>query len=192
MSGRPRDLALEQRLLGAAWSLLVEGGYEALTLSQVAVQAGAHRSDVYRRWSTKAQLVSDTLTAHLPAVSAFDTGALQSDLQAYVDDLAEAWSSPWIDGLVGWLADLRDDAAAQTAFGSMAQQRGQNMRNAIDRAVQRGEIQEVSAFELHLLAELLEGPLMHRRLLSRLPLTTDYLTAVAASAYSWLTRKPLS
>lgn len=187
MSGRPRDLALEQRLLAAAWALLVDRGYEALTLSQVAVQAGAHRSDVYRRWSTKAQLVSDTLAEHLPGVTAFDTGALGSDLQAYVADLAEAWSSPWIDGLVGWLADLRGDTEAVTAFDAMARGRGQNLGNAVDRAVERGEIGPVSDVDRHLLAELLEGPLMHRRLLSRRPLTEEHLRAVAAAAHRWLT-----
>lgn len=188
MAGRPRDLELEQRLLAAAWSLLVDKGYEALSLSQVAAQAGAHRSDVYRRWSTKAQLVSDTLTEHLPAVSAFDTGALSSDLEAYVADLAEAWSSPWVDGLVGWLADLREDSDAATAFDAMAKGRGRNLGNAIERAVERGEIAAVSGEDLHLLAELLEGPLMHRRLLSRIPLTEDHLAAVAATAHGWLTR----
>jgi AcrR family transcriptional regulator len=188
MAGRPRDLALEKRLLGAAWSLLVEEGYEALTLTQVAARANAHRSDVYRRWSSKAQLVSDTLAEHLPAVSAFDTGALRSDLQAYVDDLAVSWSSSWIDGLVGWLADLNTDTEAEAAFRAFATSRGKNMRNAIERAVDRGELGEVSEFDLILLAELLEGPLMHRRLLGRRALKQDYLEAVAEAAYGWLLR----
>ena len=54
MSGRPRDPGLEQRLLSAAWTLLTENGYDALNLTKVAAQAGAHRSDVYRRWPNKA------------------------------------------------------------------------------------------------------------------------------------------
>lgn len=188
MTGRPRDLELERRLLGAAWELLVERGYEALTLSKVAAEAGAHRSDVYRRWSTKAQLVADTLAEHLPAVTPVDTGDLQSDLQAYVEGLAGSWSAPWIDGLVGLLADLRDDPQAEASFQNMAMTRGGNLRAAVERAVARGDIGEVSREELNLLAELLEGPLMHRRLISRLPLTPDYLATVASLGHHRLTR----
>ena len=88
MPGRPRDPELERRLLAAAWDLLTEDSYAALTLAQVAVRAGAHRSDVYRRWPTKTRLVADTLAAHLPPVSEADTGSLLSDIRVYVDDLA--------------------------------------------------------------------------------------------------------
>src|SRR3954468_22368206 len=100
MAGRPRDPELEQRLLGAAWSLLRSRGYDALTLTKVAAQAQAHRTDVYRRWSSKAQLVVDVLAEHLPPVSDPDTGTLRSDLRAIIDDFAESWSSSWIDGLM--------------------------------------------------------------------------------------------
>lgn len=185
MSGRPRDPDLEKRLLSAAWSLLTRQGYDALKLTQVAAEANAHRTDVYRRWSSKARLVTDALAEHLPPVSEVDTGSLRSDLRAFVDDLAASWSSSWIDGLVGLLADLRTDSEADTAFREMGERRGQPLRNAIARAEQRGEIGEVP--DLFLVGDLLEGPLMHRRMFGRRPLTPDYLEAVARSAHGLLT-----
>lgn len=185
MPGRPRDPDLEQRLLAAAWSLLTGQGYDALTLTKVAATAKAHRTDVYRRWSTKAQLVTDVLAEHLPAVPAFDTGTLRGDLRAYVDALAVSWSSPWIDGLVGLLADLRNDPDAELAFRLLAERRGQPMRDALDRALARGEIRELP--ELSLAGDLIEGPLMHRRMIGRQPLTRDYLEALAGAVHGVLT-----
>lgn len=186
MPGRPRDSLLEKRLLAAAWALLKSDGYDALTLTQVAAQARAHRSDVYRRWSSKAQLVVDVLTEHLPAVSEIDTGSLDTDLRAIVDDFAASWSSPWIDGLMGLVADLQRDPDAELAFRDMAEQRGAPMRTALARARQRGEIGDVH--DLGFVADLIEGPLMHRRMVGRQPLTQDYLAVVADSAYWVLTR----
>lgn len=185
MAGRPRDPDLEQRLLAAAWSLLTSGGYDALTLTKVAAQANAHRTDVYRRWSSKAQLVTDVLAEHLPPVSEFDTGTLRGDIRVYLDDLAAAWSSPWIEGFVGLLADLRRDVDAELAFRLLAERRGQPMRDALARAVERGEIGELP--ELGLAGDLLEGPLMHRRMIGRQPLTADYLDALALAAHRLLT-----
>lgn len=185
MSGRPRDPDLERRLLAAAWSLLRSEGYDALTLTKVAAQASAHRTDVYRRWASKAQLVTAVLAEHLPPVSGFDTGTLHGDIRAYLRDLAAAWSSPWIDGLVGLLADLHRDVDAELAFRLLAERRGEGMRHALVRALDRGEIGEVP--ELGLAGDLLEGPLMHRRMIGRQPLTPDYLESVAVAAHRLLT-----
>jgi AcrR family transcriptional regulator len=185
VAGRPRDPELEKRLLDAAWSLLRGLGYDALTLTKVASQAQAHRTDVYRRWSSKAQLVVDVLAEHLPPVSDPDTGTLRSDLRVIVDDFAESWSSPWIDGLMGLTADLHRDPDAELAFRTMAEGRGEPLRNAINRAKQRGEIGQLP--DLSLVADLIEGPLMHRRMLGRQPLTPDYLDAITALAHQLLT-----
>ncbi|WIX98869.1 TetR/AcrR family transcriptional regulator [Amycolatopsis mongoliensis] len=185
MPGRPRDPDLEKRLSAAAWSLLQSRGYDALKLTEVAAQAQAHRTDVYRRWSSKAQLVVDVLAEHLPPVSDPDTGTLRSDLRAIVGDFAASWSSSWIDGLMGLVADLHHEPDAELAFRKMAEGRGAPLRNAITRAVRRGEIGEPP--DLSLVGDLVEGPLMHRRMLARRPLTPDYLDALAALAHGVLT-----
>lgn len=185
MPGRPRDPDLERRLLAAAWSILTDQGYDALTLTKVAAEARAHRTDVYRRWSSKAQLVTDVLAQHLPAVTAIDTGTLLGDISRYLDDLAASWSSSWIDGLVGLLADLRQDPDAELAFRMLAERRGQSMRDALVRALERGEISELP--DLQLAGDLLEGPLMHRRMIGRQPVTADFLEALALQVHGVLT-----
>jgi AcrR family transcriptional regulator len=186
VSGRPRDPELESRLLAAAWSLLTRHGYDALTLTRVAAEASAHRTDVYRRWATKPQLVTQVLAAHLPPVPALDTGDLRADLRAYLDALASSWSAPWMDGLVGLLGDLHTDVDAELAFRSLGERRGQAVRDAVARAVERGEITDPG--DLSLLGDLLEGPLMHRRMVGRQPLTPEYLDALAANALAVLSR----
>jgi AcrR family transcriptional regulator len=185
VAGRPRDLELDKRLLGAAWSLLQDEGYAALTLTKVAALADAHRTDVYRRWSSKAQLVVDVLDEHLPPVADVDTGTISADLRAIVADFAASWSSPWIDGLVGLTADLQHDPDAELAFRAMAERRGTPLRNAVVRAAERGEIGEPP--DLALIGDLIEGPLMHRRMIGREPLTSGYLDAVAVAAHVLLT-----
>ena len=185
MPGRPRDADLGSRLLAAAWSLLQSEGYDALALTSVASRAGAHRTDVYRRWSSKAQLVVDVLDVHLPPITEVDTGALGSDLRAIVADFAASWSSPWIDGLVGLTADLQRDPDAELAFRVMAERRGAPLRGAIAHAMKRGEIGELT--DLSLVGDVVEGPLMHRRMVGRQPLTTEYLDTIASAAHSLLT-----
>ncbi|RDI17079.1 TetR/AcrR family transcriptional regulator [Lentzea flaviverrucosa] len=185
MAGRPRDPDLEQRLLATAWSLLTSHGYDALTLTQVAAQSGAHRTDVYRRWRSKVRLVADVLDAYLPPVPDPDTGTLHGDLRAFAQDLAGAWDEPWNDGLVGFLADLRGDAEAGRTFRALAVRRSQPLVDAIARAVRRGEITEVP--ELPFVGNLLEGPVMHRRMFGGAPMTPEELDVVTWSVHRLLT-----
>ncbi|GAA2827134.1 TetR/AcrR family transcriptional regulator [Crossiella cryophila] len=172
-------------MLSAAWALLISKGYDALTMSQVATQAEAHRTDVYRRWAGKAELATDALAANLPPVREFNAGSLRADLRAYVDDLAAVWSSPWIDGLVGLLGELRDGAEA--TFLSMASVRIQPLQHALARAVERGEIEGEP--DADLVADVIEGSLMHRRLIGRASFSPEYLDTLTRTAHYLLTGK---
>lgn len=188
MTGRPRDPELERRLLAATWSVLTSQGYDSLTVSQVAAGAGAHRSDIYRRWPTKAQLVTAALAEHLAPIGAVDTGALLSDLRAFLDDLAATWFAPWIDGLVALLADLHRDPDAESAFREMARDRARPVVDALARAAERGEITGVP--DAQLVGHLLEGPLMHRSLFLHRPARPEDLDAIARSVHRLLTERP--
>ena len=173
--GRIRDNDLERRLLAAAWEIVTTSGYARLSFAQVAERATAHRTDIYRRWTTKAQLVTAAMVMHLPSVPDFDTGSLRGDIRAYLEALWQSWSSDWLDVAVGVLADL--DEEAERTFRAMALQRAQPLRDAIGRAVRRGELVEMP--ELAMLGDLLEGPLMHRRLVGRQVMTRDELDRLA-------------
>jgi len=185
MAGRPRDAELERRLIDATWSLLQSRGYTGLTLSDVASEAKAHRTDVYRRWSSKAALVADVLAIHIPPARDVDTGSLLSDLRAFLDDLAAAWAQPWANGIAGFLADVRSDPHAEEKLRAMSVNRSQPLVNAVARAVRRGEISQVP--EPSLLGNLLEGPLLHRRLFTGEPFAPEDLDVIAASAHLLLT-----
>lgn len=173
--GRVRDTELEQRLLLATWDEVIASGYNALSFSQVATRAGAHRTDIYRRWKTKAQLVTAAMEAHLPPVDAFDSGSLRGDIRAHLDALWQTWSSEWVDAMIGVLADLDEDA--ERTILALSLERGQPLRDGIVRSVRRGELMEMP--DLAMIGDLLEGPLMHRRLIARQVMTLDDLDALA-------------
>ncbi|BDZ37691.1 TetR/AcrR family transcriptional regulator [Microbacterium suwonense] len=173
--GRTRDVELEQRLLSATWDELLAAGYNALSFARVAARAGAHRTDIYRRWASKAQLVTAALAAHLPPVAQFDTGSLRGDIRAYLHALWQTWSSDWVDAMIGVLADL--DEEAERTILAMSLERGKPLRDGIMRAVRRGELVDMP--DLAMIGDLLEGPLMHRRLIARQVMTLDDLDALA-------------
>ncbi|RKR76518.1 TetR/AcrR family transcriptional regulator [Frondihabitans australicus] len=55
--GRPRSETVRLAVLMAVDDLLVEEGYEAMTMKGIAERAGVGRQTVYRWWSTKAEIL---------------------------------------------------------------------------------------------------------------------------------------
>ncbi|WP_257210817.1 helix-turn-helix domain-containing protein [Actinomyces ruminis] len=63
--GRPRDTALDKRILQETFALLTERGLHGLRADQVAARAGVPKSTIYRRWSSLAELAVDAVDAAL-------------------------------------------------------------------------------------------------------------------------------
>lgn len=65
MRGRPRDPALDTAILAAALQLFITHGITGMSIEQVAKRSGVGKPTIYRRWSTKEQLVADAIEAHV-------------------------------------------------------------------------------------------------------------------------------
>ncbi|WP_028061852.1 TetR/AcrR family transcriptional regulator [Candidatus Solirubrobacter pratensis] len=59
--GRPRDAALDEAIIQATRDRLVRDGYSRMTIGDIVADANVSRPTLYRRWSTKFDLVVDAL-----------------------------------------------------------------------------------------------------------------------------------
>ena len=58
-AGRPRDPAVQRQILEAAKALVGENGCAGITIEGVAARAGVSKQSVYRRWSSRGDLLVD-------------------------------------------------------------------------------------------------------------------------------------
>ncbi|MFT4010611.1 MAG: TetR/AcrR family transcriptional regulator [Nocardioidaceae bacterium] len=74
----------EAEILDATLDLLIEHGYDRLTMDAVASKAKASKATLYRRWETKPTLVIDAVirAKGAPQMPDVDTGSLRGDLMA--------------------------------------------------------------------------------------------------------------
>ena len=80
-TARPRvEGDREQEILDAALTVLAETGYDRLTMDAVATEAKASKATLYRRWSSKPQLVVDAVCSQKERPVVPDTGSLRGDL----------------------------------------------------------------------------------------------------------------
>jgi AcrR family transcriptional regulator len=82
------DRSRDPAILNAALAALTENGYDATNMDDIAARAGVGKAAIYRRWSSKAALITDTLVYWRPDLltnDAPDTGSLAGDLDALVE-----------------------------------------------------------------------------------------------------------
>jgi AcrR family transcriptional regulator len=116
--GRPRDRAIDDAALQAARELLVEVGWDKLSMVAIAERANVGRPALYRRWPSKTHLVFEAVFAwqHAPT-PVLDAPTSTEWLHrsfAYTQDL---FHRPEVRAaLPGLMASLRDHPDLQSAL----------------------------------------------------------------------------
>ncbi|MDX6241264.1 MAG: hypothetical protein QOG10_6088 [Kribbellaceae bacterium] len=161
---RPRvEGSREGEILDATVEVVAELGYDRLTMDAVATAAKAGKATLYRRWSTKAELVVDAISrakGACPLPEEVDTGSLRGDLIAMSCMDGGFTSEMPMSVMAGLLTALHRDPDLQTVF----QERFIAPRIAVvnrifERAVQRGEI--AADLDIEMLARTLPAVIIH-------------------------------
>ena len=164
VTGRPRvEGDREEQILDAALGLLLELGYDRLTMDAVARDAHASKATLYRRWESKPALVIDALlrAKSAPHPPAPDTGNLRQDL---LDTFCGA-SGLASQVNTGVLAALTTAISTDEEFAALFREKFVEPKVAItraiyERAIARGEID--ASVDVDVIGPALAGILLHR------------------------------
>ena len=168
---RPRvEGEREDEILDATVELLMELGYDRLTMDAVAKRARASKATLYRRWETKASLVVEALVRAKtsPQITDHDTGSLRGDLLAtFCGHQGLAGAATGIMGAV-ITAVSTDPEFARLFRENFIAPKVEANQAIYERAQDRGEIG--AGVDIDLIAPALAGILMHRAFLLGEPL----------------------
>jgi AcrR family transcriptional regulator len=138
---RRRGATLEAALLEAAWDELMAVGYASLTMEGVAARAQANKTVIYRRWSTRSELVMAALRHHKTSIEVPDTGSLRGDVLALLRALSER--NVELAGVIGVLQAEYYRETGLTPATLRERIPGGNseiMEQFLRRAIDRGEV----------------------------------------------------
>ena len=160
---RPRvEGEREDEILDATVDLLMEVGYDRLTMDAVAKQARASKATLYRRWESKASLVVEALARgkSSPHIVEHDTGSLREDLLATF--CGHEGMSGAATGILGSVltAVSTDPEFAERFRAEFIAPKLAVSQAIYERAQARGEIR--ADIDIDLIAPALAGILLHR------------------------------
>ena len=161
---------------------LAEVGYGRLSIEAVARRAGVGKTAVYRRWSSKLEMVLEIVSSVAGQRLALpDTGTLRGDLELLLRLAAHALQHPLASQIVpDLLAEAaRNPAIAQTLREALLANQREAGALLVDRAVTRGELP--AAVDPDVAVELIIGPLYWRLAIARTPVPDGHLPRLAAA-----------
>ncbi|WP_434426308.1 TetR/AcrR family transcriptional regulator [Nannocystis pusilla] len=179
--GRKRDPSRDAKLLEATLEVLAEVGAAGLTMDLVAARAGAGKATIYRRWSSKTQLVIDAVAhlkrnqvdlEHLP-----DTGTLRGDLLGLFKPQSLEETERRLKIMTG-LASLlaQEQALAEAADAAVVQPWAEAHFALMQRAAERGEIS--ASADIGALSLVIPSMAAYRTLVQRRPFDLPFLVSM--------------
>ncbi|MEV8371927.1 TetR/AcrR family transcriptional regulator [Kribbella sp. NPDC056861] len=177
--GRPRDTAIEGKVLAAAAEELRQGGYDGLSIDRVAERAGVAKTTLYRRWASKAELVVALIGNLRQDVPFEPSGDPRRDLTELVTAIAATLTAT----PTTLIADLAAAAAREPRVGESVRALWAERHRAVTAVV--AHAQEAGLVLSHVspavLVDQLVGPLYYRLLVTGEPLSPDYARTLVRS-----------
>ena len=190
--GRPLDRSRDPAILRAALEVLSEFGYDRLTMDMVAARARAGKAALYRRWSSKAELVVDALALHHSALPEPDTGTLLGDLEVLLEHGQLTKQDYFGTNIIAGLATAcsRDPELARALNDRFLETGHKALRLILERGVDRGEVPRER--DLEFMIEIIPALFFSRVLTSGRPPDKTFVHRIVHEVIYPLAISPLS
>lgn len=175
-----RDENARLAVLHAADDLLVERGFGGVTIEGIAARAGVAKQTIYRWWSSKVDVLLDTLVddaGHQLVVP--DTGSTVDGTHRYLQALARFLTEePAGKVLLALIGEAQHDAETARTFNQRyLAPRRQQEREMLNRGIAAGELSP--ALDVDAALDALCGPIVYRALTGT-PIPRSFIDGLVA------------
>ena len=164
--GRPRDPEVDRAILQATLRVLTDRGYAGTSIEQVAAEAGVGKTAIYRRYSSKPELIAAALGSLQASWGPLpDTGSARGDMAELLFKAHVAFArGPGFAMLGALLVEERRNPELFELFRKrLMRPRRQDAMKLLRRGVARGEIRADADLESAVYAMV--GSLLARHIL---------------------------
>lgn len=166
--GRRRGADVERAILDHTMMILIQRGFQGLTLDRVAAEASVSKASIYRRWSSKEKLVIAALGA-VPPIEYRSVGTVIDDLTSFIQAFVELVrnmpgqrqaQTRMVTMLPSLFAQAADHPELRDALHTYIAQRQAPMRCILIEAIERGELKQPD--DIDLVIDAIMGPVVLR------------------------------
>jgi AcrR family transcriptional regulator len=180
-----------ERVLTAAYDLLVASGIGGFSVDEVARRSGVAKTTIYRQWPTREALVADAcwrMVAEQEEETP-DTGEFESDVEAILSEIGRMlWSANWAAVVPSVIDAAERDADFAEIHARIQEGHAAPLKTVLERGMARGEL--AAGADVAVLAAALLGPLFYRRWFSRQPIDEAFVRSLVLQVLRTRSRRP--
>jgi AcrR family transcriptional regulator len=158
--GRPRDPAVDARILRAAIEVFGDEGWARFNIDAVARRAGVGKASVYLRWPNKEALLATALAGQLTAVTDINTGSVRDDLIRMATQLMDSYLGEAGPARIRLLVQAESVPGVRERIAEIQRAQVLAARAIVRRGIARGELRTGTSVT-HLLDAVCGGVLSH-------------------------------
>lgn len=137
----PRVIRTRRQVLAAAREVLVEEGWQRVTVTRVADRSGYARTTLYRHWPQRLDLLRDLITEEVHLLHTAPTGDLRADLVAELEAFRLAITTTGLGRVMIAIGQqARDDAQLAELSSAVRADGTRVLGEIITAALARGEL----------------------------------------------------
>ena len=181
--GRPRNLEAQKSILSASYDLLLENGFQAVTVDKIAEYAQVSKATIYKWWPNKAAVVMDGfLYAASERLPVPDTGSAYNDILIHATNLTMFLTSREGTIITQLLGEGQFDAGLADAYRARYfHPRRLEARSLLEKGIQRGELKK--SIDIDICIDLIYGPIFYRLLVTGETLDEPYVQQLILNAF---------
>lgn len=139
----PRVVRTRHDVLAAARAVLVEEGWQAVTVTRIADRSGYARSTLYRHWPQRLDLLRDLITEEVHLLHTVPTGDVRADLVAELEAFRVAITTTGLGRVMIAIGQQASDDAELAELSAAIRADGTRILDEIiTAAVARGELRD--------------------------------------------------
>jgi len=188
--GRPRNLKAQESILFASYELLLENGFQAVTVDKIADRAQVSKATIYKWWPNKAAVVMDGfLHAATNRLLVPDTGTTFNDILIHATNLTRFLTSREGIIITELLGEGQFDSGLAEAYRArFFRPRRLEARGLLEKGVQRGELKK--DLDIGVCIDLVYGPIFYRLLVTGETLDEPYVGHLVKMAFEGIRFHP--
>jgi transcriptional regulator with XRE-family HTH domain len=181
--GRPRNVEAQKSILSASYELLLENGFQFVTVDKIAERAQVSKATIYKWWPNKAAVVMDGfLYAASKRLSVPDTGSAYNDILIHATNLTRFLTSKEGTIITQLLGEGQFDSGLADAYRDRYfRPRRLEARSLLEKGIDRGELKK--NLNIDICIDLIYGPIFYRLLVTGQTLDEPYVQQLVLNAF---------
>lgn len=164
--GRPRDDKIDEEIVRCLFELVEEEGLESVTVDAIAEQAGVSKPTIYRRWSSKEDLMVDAVAGLVGDIEIPEGENIREVLLHAIGRLKSYMSKTTAGAILPWMiAEVARGSAIGTRYTEAVIIPGRAaLAGHITDAIADGELRQ--DLDVDMAVDMLLGPMIVNKLLA--------------------------